>query len=128
MTFKAGEYVAHANYGVGQIIGIEKIQYLGNEPRPYYIVAIDNGTMWVPVEETVVNRIRAIISKDDLPKYREILISPPVPFNHDRYKRRCDYIEHLKQGSFQALCEVVRDLTAQRHLKMLNENDSSTLQ
>ncbi len=127
MEFKPGDVVIHPAYGVCKILGIEKINYQGAEPRPYYVVDIGNGKIWIPTETQGEIHIRPITSRKELSQFREVLRSQPSPLNADRYKRSSEYKQRLRYTSFQTLCEVVRDLNAHGWDNKLNDFDSTTL-
>ena len=56
-----------------------------------------------------------------------LLKSRPVELDHDYKKRRLDINEQLARGSFQIVCEIVRDLTAMGWQRTLTGIDSSLL-
>lgn len=127
MEFKPGDVVIHPSYGVCKVIGIENIQYQADEARPYYVVDIGNGKIWIPVETQGEIHIRPITARKELSQYRDVLKSQPSPLNADRYKRSTEYKQRLRYTSFQTLCEVVRDLNAHGWDNKLNEFDAATL-
>jgi RNA polymerase-interacting CarD/CdnL/TRCF family regulator len=127
VRFNVNDIVIHPSYGFGRITGIETLQYPGNEVHPYFIVTMDNGTMWVPADSPDTIHIRPVTPKQDLDNYRELLKSQPLPLSDDRYKRSAECTSRLKIISFSSLCEVVRDLSAFGRTKKLNDYDSATL-
>lgn len=126
MPFKVGDRVVHPEHGLGQIVRLERQQFPGSPAQLYYEVVTAKSTLWVS-EEMATASLRPVISGDDLPAYRSVLLSQPATLDQDRRQRQFDVAQRLKQGSFQALCEVVRDLTAQSWRKALNEGDSLSL-
>lgn len=126
MSFKVGDRVAHPEHGLGQIVRLEHRQFPGSPPQLYYEVVTARSTLWVS-EDLAAASLRPIITGDELPAYRSVLLSRPATLDQDRRQRQLDVSQRLKQGSFQALCEVVRDLTAQSWRKSLNEGDSLSL-
>ncbi|MEK7787895.1 MAG: CarD family transcriptional regulator, partial [Chloroflexota bacterium] len=122
-----GELVVHPAHGMGQIVKIEEKRLFGGEARPYYEVATQKNTVWVPVEAGGGVRIRPLTTKRDLAQYRNILKSRPAPLNKDHRQRHLELADRLKKGSFQVMCEVVRDLTARGWQKSLNEADAASL-
>lgn len=127
MQFKVGDVVIHPSHGLGHIIGLEEKRLLGKEARLYYEVTIQQSTVWVLVEVHEVPALRPLTARGDLARYRSLLRSLPAPLNQDHRKRRLELTERLKQGSFQVVCEVVRDLTARGWRKPLGETDSTSL-
>jgi CarD family transcriptional regulator len=124
---KAGDTVVHPIYGVGQIIRLDQRQFTGTEIRQYFEVSTQKTTVWVPVETSETIGLRRLTTKIDLAGYRSVLKGRPASLNKDHSRRRRELIESLKQGSFQALCEMVRDLTAHGWRKPLGSTDSSLL-
>jgi len=107
---------------------MEKKKFFGNKERLYYEVNTEKCTVWVPVEDYEELGLRPLTPKTNLVKYREVLKSPPNELDPDYRTRHAAVVGQLKEGSFQDLCEVVRDLTALSWEKTLNESDSNTLQ
>lgn len=128
MHFKAGDCVVHPTHGVGHIVRLEERSLAGDEKRLYYVIAADKSTVWVPVDADPAVRLRQLTPRRDLDRYRELLSSDPLSLHKDHYKRQSEMAGRLKEGSFQALCELVRDLTARARQKALNEADSALLQ
>jgi RNA polymerase-interacting CarD/CdnL/TRCF family regulator len=57
-----------------------------------------------------------------------LLKSPPVPLNVNHQQRQLELSRRLQEGSFRGVCEVMRDLTAWKLLKPLDQADTTTLQ
>jgi RNA polymerase-interacting CarD/CdnL/TRCF family regulator len=127
MAFKVGDRVVLSNHGVGRIVRLDEKRFAGAEARLYYEVNTPNSTIWVPADDSALASLRPVTSRGDLARYREVLRSRPVELDKDRRQRQIELNQRLKQGSFQALCEVVRDLTASSWRKPLNESDSLAL-
>ena len=127
MSFQVGDLVYHPAHGVGQVMRLEERRFAREEARLYYEVLTRRNTVWVPVETYQAVGLRPVTTKRDLAGYRAVLKSRPAPLEKDHYKRHRALADRLKQGSFQAVCEVVRDLTARGWRKPLNEADSSSL-
>jgi len=79
----------------------------------------------VPVETYATIGLRHLIDKPELTAYRRLLTSAPVSL--DRSGRRLELSERVKQGSFQSLCEMVRDLSARGWRKPLGATDVAAL-
>ena len=119
MQIKVGAVIVYPDYGLGRITAIEKKQFADIEAGLYYQIAFPRINMWVPIEAQATVGLRLVTAKEDLDKYRKIIKSRPVMFNGDHAKRHVELAKHLKEGSFQTLCEVVRDLTASDRQKPL---------
>ena len=125
--FKVGDYVVHFSYGPGQIVNLEKKQLFGGEARLYYELMTPKNAVWVPVEAASKPTLRSLTSKSELNAYRQILKSKPATLNKEHRVRHLELTDRLKNGSFQVLCEVVRDLTAHGWSKPLSDVDAALL-
>lgn len=127
MSFQVGSLVVHTAHGVGRVTGIERKQFFNGEPRMYYVIAIKDGTIWAPVEESGTGKLREVVPSSDLPLYRDLIKSRPTPLDRDYRKRRLEISDMLKMGTFQTNCALVRDLTALSWQRPLSEVDASLL-
>lgn len=128
MQFKIGDPVVHPVYGIGHIVEIEEKRFSEQGTRLYYKITLPKRTLWMPVEAHEVSGLRLVTTKSELNQYRYLLKSPPVPLHTNHQRRQLELINRLKQGSFQVVCEVVRDLTAWSWRKPLGRMDTVTLQ
>ncbi len=128
MPFQVGDVVVHPAHGVGHVVRLEEKRFSGREASLYYEIVIQKSTVWVSVESPEALRLRPLTLKNDLARYRSVLKSRPLPLNKDHRQRHLELADRLKQGSFQVMCEVVRDLTARGWIKPLNEYDTVSLQ
>lgn len=124
MTFKVGEYVVHVSHGVGQVKSLEEKQFPGSPLQWYYVVSTPKSTMWAPMVLPNAANLRPLTPKSELKRYRQILKSRPNPLKTERHERQLELNARLKSGSFEALCEVVRDLSALSWHKALGEADN----
>lgn len=111
MQFKIGAGIVHPDYGLGHITAIEEKQFSDIEARRYYKIAFPKLNIWVPIEAQTAIGLRLVTAKRDLDKYRKVIKSRPVLFNGDIPRGHEELAGRLKEGSFQTLCEIVRDLT-----------------
>jgi len=88
---------------------------------------LPKSTVWIPVEAQAAIGLRLVTAKSDLDYYRDLLKGRPVPLQEDCKQRHLELASRLNQGSFQVMCEVVRDLTAWRWQKPLGRTDIVTL-
>lgn len=111
-TFEVGDKVVHPQHGVGQIVKLEDREFERGDTRRYYEIHIPGGsTVWVPVDLSN-SGLRRLADKSELAHCREILQARPLPLTDDGRVRQAALVEHLKQGTLAAQCEVVRDLSA----------------
>lgn len=128
MPFKIGDLVVLPIYGIGQIREIEEKSFSEQKARLYYKVALSKNSVWIPVEAHEVSGLRPVTIKSELDHYRNLLKSPAVSLEKNHYRRHRELVSRLKKGSFQIICEVVRDLTARGWRKPLGQSDTSLLQ
>lgn len=110
--FEIGDKVVHPQHGVGQVVKLENREFERGDTRRYYEISIPGGsTVWVPVD-LPNSGLRRLARKSELAHCREILKARPMPLTEDGRVRQSVLVEHLKQGTLAAQCEVVRDLSA----------------
>ncbi|MFN8456093.1 MAG: CarD family transcriptional regulator [Anaerolineae bacterium] len=127
MQFKVGDAVVHPIYGIGHIATTEERAFSKQESRLYYHVVLPKRDIWIAVETQEASGLRLVTAKSELDRYRTLLKSRPAPLHKNHHHRHLEIANRLKQGSFQAICEVVRDLTAWGWRKPLGPTDSATL-
>lgn len=127
MEFRSGDDVVHPNYGVGSIVRLEERQLAEANTRLYYVLVFGKTTVWLPVKAAAPSALRPVTAPRDLDQYRTLLKSRPVELDRDYKKRRLDLNAQLAHGSFQAVCEIVRDLTALGWHRPLAGLDASLL-
>jgi len=127
MLFQVDDPVVYPSCGIGRIVALVTKTFFEAEARLYYEVAIQKSTVWVPVDAGPASGLRSLTSKSELARYRNVLRSRPVTLTPNPHQRRLDILSRLKAGSFQDLCEIVRDLTAQNWRKALGEADKLSL-
>jgi RNA polymerase-interacting CarD/CdnL/TRCF family regulator len=126
MRFQINDRLVHTQHGLGRVTNLEMKQFGQGEKQEYYEIAITSGTIWVPVEGSS-SGLRNITTKGDLDRYRSLLRARPTPLAPNYKERHLSLVERLKESSFQATCEVVRDLIAYSWTKPLNESTSTLL-
>lgn len=126
IPFKIDEWVVHPQHGIGRVIKLETRQFAPGTARLYYEIALTKGTIWVPVEAHA-NGLRKLTPKGDLARYRGVLKSRPKPLATDHRRRQLELTDRMKESSFGARCEIVRDLTAHSWPKPLGESSAGLL-
>jgi RNA polymerase-interacting CarD/CdnL/TRCF family regulator len=128
MQLKIGDLIVHPAFGVGHIVEIEEKSFSEKETGLYYKIVRLKHTMWILVEAQEVTGLRLVTAKSDLDYYRNMLKSAPVPLNTNLQQRQQELVSRLTQGSFQGVCEVMRDLTAWGWREPLGRADTTTLE
>lgn len=127
MQLKIGDQVVHPAFGIGHIVELEQKQFYQEGAHMYYKITRHKDSMWLRVEAQETSGLRLVTPKSELTHYRDLLKSSPTPFNTDHQQQQRDLVSRLKQGSFQGVCEVMRDLTAWGWQKPLGQADATTL-
>ncbi len=126
MDFNTGDRVMHTTHGLGRVLGIEE-RTLNDNTAVYYMIQVADLTIWVPADENLKNRLRLPTSEVGLRKSLSILSSPAEKLPDDRRQRNLQLQEMLKDGRFESLCKVIRDLTAYRKTHAWNDYDSALM-
>jgi RNA polymerase-interacting CarD/CdnL/TRCF family regulator len=111
MQFNTGDIIVHPVYGVGNILKIEEKRFSEIEKCLYYKISLSRSEIWVPVEAQEDIGLRLVTTNEDLGQYRDILKSRTVLIDDNFFGKDADLSGRLKDGSFQTVCEIVRDLT-----------------
>jgi RNA polymerase-interacting CarD/CdnL/TRCF family regulator len=126
MNFREGDPVMHWTYGLGKIVRLEQRSISGKN-AVYYVVQIDDMTVWVPIDGNLDSRLRPPTPKDRFNELLTIFSSTGEPLPDDRHERKTILTELLKDGGAESLCRVVRGLTAYQRVHALNDNDHALL-
>ncbi|PJH76528.1 MAG: hypothetical protein CO064_00755 [Anaerolineae bacterium CG_4_9_14_0_8_um_filter_58_9] len=126
MNFHEGDPVMHWTYGFGKVIRLEE-RTLSGQNTLYYAVQIGDLTVWVPADGKLGSRLRPPTPQAGFKKLLAILSSPGEPLPDDRQDRKTRLLELLKDGRAESLCRVIRDLSAYRQVRPLNENDQALM-
>jgi CarD family transcriptional regulator len=127
VQLEIGDQVFHPIHGVGKVVAVKALALDGEKSRWYYEVALANSTIWVLIEPLGIGRLRRITPRDELARYRALLKSEPTSLNKNFRLRQVDLTDRMKSGSFQAICEIVRDLRARQLSKPLTDYESTLL-
>jgi RNA polymerase-interacting CarD/CdnL/TRCF family regulator len=123
MAFQINDPVVYTACGIGRVAAVVTKRFNQAEARQYYEVETERSTVWVSVDAGPDSGLRPLTTHKELKRYRDVLRSQPAPLSIDARQRRTDLAARLRAGSFQGICEVVRDLTALSWRKTLNEAD-----
>ena len=126
MSFQVGDQVIHWVYGLGKIIQLDE-KVLSGHTGKYYVVQMRDLTLWVPLNETGGHCLRFPTPARDFQKLFRILASPGEPLSPDRFMRKTQLTELLKDRTLESICRVIRDLVYYKRTKKVNENDNSIL-
>jgi RNA polymerase-interacting CarD/CdnL/TRCF family regulator len=127
MDFQVGDKVVHWVYGPGEIINLEE-KVLSGHTNLYFVVQVNNLTLWVPSDEQGKRSMRFPTPASEFEDLFALLRSPGVPLPNDRLERKLELSERMKDGTLESICRVIRDLHFFRQTQKFNESDTSTLE
>jgi len=125
-AFQVGDRVIHWVYGLGEIIQIDEKMISGQSGK-YYVVQIRDLTLWVPMNDAGEHCLRLPTPAKDFHKFFGLLSSPGKSLSTDRYMRKTQLTELMKDGTLESICRVVRDLMYYKQTNKINENDNTIL-
>jgi CarD family transcriptional regulator len=128
MNFYKGDMVMHWMHGIGQIVNLEERAISGSK-AVYYVVQVQDMTVWVPADTKVGSRMRPPTPKFRFERLLAILSGPSGALPEDRLERKTRLLELLQDGHVESLFQIMRDLSAyQKQLgKPMNDNDQMIL-
>lgn len=121
-----GDWIVHANYGLGQVVGEDK-KVLCGEEKDYYRVKTWAAEYWLPKSRADAETIREVASKNKFQKAIQMLKTAPAKMNQDYRKRKMRIAEVMTSNSVVEFAKLMRDLYARRRNKSLNDNEKRTL-
>ncbi|MEJ2600082.1 MAG: CarD family transcriptional regulator [Anaerolineales bacterium] len=126
-AFHVGDQVIHWVYGLGEIIQLDE-KTLAGRTGQYYVLQLNDLTLWVPIEETGECHLRSLTPARDFQKLFLILASPGETLSADRHERKMQLAERLKDGKLESICRAIRDLALFKRTNRMNDNDKSYLE
>jgi CarD family transcriptional regulator len=127
MPYEVDDRVVLSPHGVGRIAGLVTKSFAPAEQQEYYEVATERSLVWVAVDRAEARGLRRVTGKIELDHFRNVLRSRPTVLNTDHRQRHLELQSRERLGTFQSVCELVRDLTAYTWKKPLNDVDTATL-
>lgn len=122
MIFQTGEWVVHCKHGLGQVQGIEQRAMNGSDGM-YYVVQTSDLTIWVPQDEHIESRLRAPNSASAFKAILTIFTQPADTLPADFRQRNLQLQTLLKDGTAEAWCKLLRDLSAFRQDRPWSDYD-----
>lgn len=126
-NYQIGDQVVHWSYGSGVIVDMDE-KVLSGRANRYYVVQTRDLTLWVPINETGKCSLRSPTPVRDFQKMFQILASPGEPLSPDRFARKTQLTQLLKDGTLESICRVIRDLMYFRREKKMNDYDGAILE
>ena len=124
--FQVGDKVIHYNYGLGEIVRMDD-KFIHERQMKCYVVRIGDITIWVTADVPGKSSIRPPTPGVDFENLFAILRSPGEPLPVDRFERKINLVERMKDGQLASICCVIRDLVVYHRGNRFNEYDKFTL-
>jgi RNA polymerase-interacting CarD/CdnL/TRCF family regulator len=126
-NFQVGDIVVHQSHGPGEVIEVDE-KTLNGRAESYYVVRMNDLTLWVPVDAQTPSTLRAPTPAHDFEHIFDILRGPGDPLPVDRLERKNYLSQHLRDGTLESICIVIRDLNTLRRQKKLSESDTAVFE
>lgn len=121
-----GDWIVHANYGLGQVLGEDR-KVLAGEEKEYYKVETRTATYWLPKNRVNAETIREVASEKRFEQALSEIEAKPEIMAKDFRTRRAKIAEIISTNSVVAFASLIRDLYYRRKQKNLNQNEKNAL-
>lgn len=122
-VFTIGDWIVHANYGVGQVVGKDK-KALAGEEKTYLKVKTSSSLYWLPITSMGADHIRPLASPHQIQTALSILSTPPEPLEKEHKQRSKDIAQLLDNATYSEVAYVLRDINGLKKEGRLNKYDS----
>ena len=125
-TFRKGDWIAHAFYGIGQIVGRAKMKISG-ELRTFITVKIKDGKYWLSKDNTNLDYIRPLASPSQILQALTVIRKRPQELPEDYSEKKAKILETVEDGSLLSNAQLIRDLHAKKLTSKLSKEEGSWL-
>lgn len=125
--FQVGDLVIHWVYGPGTVTQLDEKE-LDGHVNQYYVLETQDLTVWVPISDAEETCLRLPTPAADFNRLFNLLTSQGEPLSTDRLERKIQLSERMRSGLLEEICKVIRDLSYQRQISKMNDNDNATLE
>lgn len=120
--YSKGDWIVHANYGVGQVKGKDK-KSLDGEKMTFLKVKTFNSIYWLPVTNLDVDHIRPLASKYQITRALTLIRKAPKEMDKDHKQRSKDISQAFSDVSLYTKARMIRDLNGRRVTIRLNQSE-----
>ncbi len=128
MAFAIGDKVIHRYHGPGRITRMDHVESRSGTHECYVVDVGHRLVVWVPIDGVSEQSLRPPLTAAEISGLAEILRSPAQPLNLVNREREQEIKNRLKDGSPEALCSLMRDLTAYAAHRVPSANDAAVLE
>ena len=121
--YTRGDWIVHANYGVGQVKG-KNTRILDGKERIFLKVKTYSSEYFLPIKKWDVPHIRPLSSQYQIKKALSILRQPPEPLSKDHKVRRKQILDAATDISIYSKAEIIRDLNGRKKAGKLNLSET----
>jgi RNA polymerase-interacting CarD/CdnL/TRCF family regulator len=122
MKYQIGDQAVHWMYGLGKITGLDE-KSLAGKTCLYYVMAIGQLTVYVPVEEASESCLRPPTPSSEFASLFRVLSNPGGQLLERHNERRVELAQRLKRRTMRDTCQIISDLNTRSQLHKLNLND-----
>lgn len=110
-NYNQGDWIVHAEYGLGQIKKVVEKEISG-EPKRYYRIAAANSTFWVPIEQMDGELIRPLSTEDEIEAALALFDTSAKAMSSNYKVRQKRIREARRRNTPLAIARLLRDLRA----------------
>lgn len=124
--FVKGDWIVHAFYGVGCVLGRE-LKIIDGEEKEYLKIKTDDSNYWLSIENMCAVYIRPLASPDQISKALSLIRKLPDKLAKDYRIRKKEIARATKDVALEVKVSMIRDLTERKRGKGLNVSETETL-
>ncbi|HUF38100.1 MAG TPA: CarD family transcriptional regulator [Anaerolineales bacterium] len=125
ILYSKGDWIVHAQYGVGEVKGVDSKSLNGQEKRYLRVQTLD-GEYWLPSDRMNVDYIRPIASSETFRGAMTTIRKSPEPLNGDHKVRAKEISAQLENGALIRVARLIRDLYGRGRIEKLNMSEEDT--
>lgn len=125
MLYSKGDWIVHAQYGVGQVKGVDSKKLNGVVKRYLRVKTLD-GEYWLPSDRMNVDYIRPVASSETFRGAMTTIRRSPEPLNGDHKLRAKEISAQLENGALIRIARLLRDLYGRGRIEKLNMSEEDT--
>ena len=124
-TYATGDWIVHAHYGIGKIVGIE-VKRISGEETSYFRIEATNSTFWMPMDQMDSEMSRPLSSQQEIQQAIDVLQQPPEEMSASHIERQGRIKRVRLENSPESSARLIRDLRAREREKgILSQNERS---
>jgi CarD family transcriptional regulator len=126
-TYVVKDWLVHATFGIGQIVGVEEKGISGANVR-YYKIRTADSTFWIPIDRMDGQELRPVCSAAEIQIAIAILLGPAETMASNHQIRKNEIQRILVLNTLAGSARLIRDLRArQRERGELHIAEMNTL-